>query len=109
MVQNPLKTFVPIKNKSKAINHVVRFPSLIAEKLLVNQSFTERTFHFQVFISSLTLSNISTFASTASQIVKIMAAIQLKERAYQSNFTNQSKRTKNESKLKIDTTHILNQ
>ena len=72
---NPLTKLVPNKNKTKQLTKVVIWPSIIEELALWKPLSIDLIRVFPFLSSSLILSKIKTFASTAIPILKINPAI----------------------------------
>ena len=75
VVAKPLIGPVPKIYNTRAVSPVVIFASNIEDKALLNPSFIDCFRPFSFLNSSLTLSNMSTFASTDIPIVKTIPAI----------------------------------
>ena len=75
VVAKPLIGPVPNTNKTKAVTPVVMLASKIEERALLKPSDTACFKPFSLLNSSLTLSNIKTFASTDIPIVSTIPAI----------------------------------
>ena len=78
---NHLKIFTHKVNSNNAINHVLKLPSLIADRLLSYAVSIADFIDLPPISSSLTLSYIKTLASTPIPIERIIAAIALSDMA----------------------------
>ena len=78
---NPLNILIPYAKSNTQIKRVEIWPSLIADQLLSAALLIADFTVFHSLISSFILSKISTLASTAIPIERIIAAIPLSESA----------------------------
>lgn len=76
---NHLKIFTHKVNSNNAINHVLKLPSLIADRLLSYAVSIADLIDLPPISSSLTLSYIKTLASTPIPIERMIAAIALND------------------------------